>query len=174
MSAPDWLRDIAPGPQPPPVGPLPPPAPLPRDLRPRVRKGLPRVNRERQARRTPIRFGEQAERCRREPCACCGLRGQSQPHHWPTVAAGGTDRDTAPLCPACHDAFHLAGSPEAFLASHGCDLYAAIEAMRRKPDHSCERFAVLREDGTPGRERSEYVCTRCQRVLPEEQEVEGA
>lgn len=174
------LRDIAPRPQPPLVGPLPRPAelaPVPRPPK-GPRATLNRVGPKRSEKKAR-QFGEQAERCRREPCACCGLKGFSVPHHWPTVGAGGTDRDTLPLCDGfgsrfCHEAFHAAGSPEAFLASHGCDVLKAIQRMRRKPDHSCERFAVLRENGTPGRERSEYVCARCSKVVPQEQESEDA
>lgn len=132
-------------------------------------RGLRRRNEERQKRVKPLQFAEQAARCRNAPCACCGRKGASQPHHWPTIAAGGLDADTCPLCPDCHDAFHLAGSPEAFLVSHGCDVIEAIKAMRRKPDHDCEAFAVLVEDGRPGREVSVYVCQRCRKALPDEQ-----
>jgi hypothetical protein len=178
----DDLRDIAPRPVPRGPGPI----PKARELEPVTRpKKEPRAPLARQSARgrekKKRQFAEQAARCRKPttPCACCGIKGFSVPHHWPTVAAGGLDEDTLPLCDGfgsnfCHEAFHAAGSPEAFLASHGCDVMAAIEAMRRKPDHSCERFAVLRENGTPGQERSDYVCTRCNKVVPQEQGDESA
>lgn len=77
-------------------------------------------------------FGEQSQRCREAPCCCCGVAGVSEPHHWPTRAAGGLDADTCPLCPECHAVFHgEAGSPEAFLELMGCDVLAEIEKMRR-------------------------------------------
>jgi hypothetical protein len=168
----DDLTDIAPRPPERHEGRIPPPHDLPpvvREKKPRAE--MRRTNRERQGRLRPLRFGEQAARCRRAPCACCGAKDRSSPHHWPTVATGGLDKDTLPLCDGpggCHDAFHAAGSPEAFLESHGCDVYAAIKAMRRKPDHSCEMFAVERVDVR--REVSVYVCQRCHRELPQEQE----
>jgi hypothetical protein len=170
------LTDIAPKPQPRPAGPIPKARELEPVARPEKEPRAPMARQSARGREKKKRqFAEQAARCRKAPCACCGIKGFSKPHHWPTVAAGGLDEDTLPLCDGfgsnfCHEAFHAAGSPEAFLASHGCDVLAAIEAMRRKPDHSCERWAVLRESGTPGQERSEYVCTRCNKVVPQEQE----
>lgn len=171
----DDLRDLAGKPRPRPAGAL----ERPRELTP-VReppRGLPRRNEERQKRVKPRQFGEQAARCRAAPCACCGRKGASVPHHWPTTAAGGLDADTAPLCSSergawpggCHEEFHAAGSPSVFLDRTGCDIEAAIKAMRRKPDHSCERFALLVEDGTPGREKSEYRCQRCGKTFNGEQ-----
>lgn len=155
------------------AGPLPRPAELePVAKKKRERTGLNRVGpkrREKKARQ----HGEQSARCREAPCCCCSVKGQSQAHHWPTVARGGLDADTCPLCPECHAYFHdVAGSPEAFLELMGCDVLAAIKAMRKKPDHSCERLAVLRED--PKALVSRYVCDRCGYVLPDEQEGEDA
>jgi hypothetical protein len=182
VSALSDLRDIAPRPQLRPAGPIPRPAELTPVRRPEKgpRTPLNRVGPKRAEKRSR-QFGEQAERCSKPttPCACCGIKGFSVPHHWPTRANGGLDEDTMPLCDGfgsnfCHDAFHNAGSPEAFKESHGCDVLAAIQAMRKKPDHDCERFALLRENGTPGQERSEYVCTRCNKVVPQEQEDESA
>jgi hypothetical protein len=123
-------------------GPLSPPADLVRMPKPekKPRAELRRENKERQARLKPLRNGEQAARCAKAPCACCGVKGMSVPHHWPTVKAGGLDRDTMPLCgwpkrldgKGCHEAFHdQAGSPEKFLEMYGCDVYAAIERMRK-------------------------------------------
>lgn len=152
------------------------------------RSELPRENRKRAAPRRERQFAEQAARCAQSRCGCCGLTPEAAEkrgrrivaHHWPTRAAGGVDRDTMPLCDglpdpdtgarACHQAFHdEAGSPEAFLASHGCDVLKAIEAMRRKPDHDCEAFAIERVDVR--KERSVYVCQRCLRELPDEQDA---
>jgi hypothetical protein len=132
------------------------PGPLsrPADLEPVAKppKGprtpLNRVNRERQAEVKPKQYGEQSKRCRKANCAACGDSPEAAmkkgrriiPHHWPTKAAGGLDADTMPLCDgppidgrrACHQAFHdEAGSPEAFLVSHGCDVYAHIARMRK-------------------------------------------
>lgn len=165
------LRDLASPPKPTPPGqPLPRPVelePVPRKKK-EPRSSLSRVGPKRTEKKAR-QFGEQAARCRLAPCACCGVRGASEPHHWPTVARGGLDADTCPLCPKCHDVFHdQAGSPEAFLVLMGCDVLEAIERMRRKPDHSCERLSVLRENAATL--RSEYVCTRCGAVLPDEQD----
>lgn len=173
---PEWLKDVFPRPQPTPPGPI----ARARELEPVTRpKKEPRAPLARQSakgkEKRKRQFGEQAARCRKAPCACCGAKGRSEPNHWPTRANGGLDADTMPLCGGpggCHEAFHAAGSPEAFLERTGCDVIAAIQAMRRKPDHSCERFAELRENGTPGRERSEYVCSRCGYVIPTDGEAE--
>jgi hypothetical protein len=56
-----------------------------------------------------LQFGAQAELCRSLPCCSCGCVGQSQAHHEPTRAAGGTDLDTVPLCPTCHSLRHTVG-----------------------------------------------------------------
>jgi hypothetical protein len=178
---PTWLRDIAPPPPERHEGRIPPPHDIPpvvREKKPRAE--MRRTNRERQGRVKPLRVGEQAKRCGDAPCAACGVKGLSVPHHWPTVAAGGLDRDTMPLCgwpkrldgEGCHEAFHdKAGSPEAFLESHGCDVYAAIERMRKgapKATHRCEDYPVPREDVR--REESWYECGRCGARIPDEQE----
>lgn len=129
------LRDIAPGPPPKETGPL--ERPEARGGKKKARKPLPR----RSARRADVealQFGEQAERCRRAPCASCGkspkFGEQTDPHHWPTRANGGLDRDTMPLCPGpegCHEKFHALGSPRAFKAKTGCDVLAEIDRMRK-------------------------------------------
>jgi hypothetical protein len=139
------------------------------------RSSLPRQSargRERKQRQ----FGEQAQRCRESRCACCNAPPPCDPHHWPTTANGGLDRDTCPLCPACHAVFHdSAGSPEAFLALMGCDLLAEIERMRRaapktwkRSDHECIPKLVERERTLD----SYYVCRFCGRRFSEE-EVEA-
>ena len=112
--------------------------------------------------------GAQAQRCRESPCCACGARPTearpNHPHHWPTTANGGLDRDTCSLCPDCHDLFHSeCGSPEEFMRQTGCDIEREIKRMRGEAvphvDHDCEaypvpkvnRFALL----------SYYVCGRC-------------
>ncbi len=69
------------------------------------------VNRKRRAAKKAERYGPQAALCRTLPCCACGVCDESEPHHHPTVARGGTDRDTVPLCADHHT---LGGRPEAF------------------------------------------------------------
>ena len=75
-------------------------------------KGIKPVNRTRQSARKKITDGPQSQLCRESPCCVpeCGwvpYEGHpTHPHHWPTVATGGTDRDVSPLCPDHHLAFH--------------------------------------------------------------------
>lgn len=66
-------------------------------------------------------FGEQAARCRASACCACLARGKRQtwrtePHHEPPIGRDhGTkdraelDRDTVPLCTACHVERHASG-----------------------------------------------------------------
>lgn len=73
-------------------------------------------------------FGEQADLCRHLPCAChhpelygvnllaLDRRSDvriSDPHHSPTVGAGGKDRDTAPTCRPTHRKLDSPGNSEA-------------------------------------------------------------
>lgn len=107
-----------------------------------------RVNVERKAKRDAEAFGEQAELCRRLPCACCSWgvyahpdgsltneekaaeigRFQSDPHHIPTRGAGGKDKDTVPLCRAHHTEWHSIGE-QSFADKHGVDLRAVASAL---------------------------------------------
>lgn len=92
------------------------------------------VNRKRRAAMKKKRDGPQAALCRTLPCAVCH-RGPAEPHHYPTVANGGTDADTGPLC---RDHHTLGGMPEAFHSTPLADWEAhhdivwaeVIESMR--------------------------------------------
>ncbi len=106
--------------------------------RPRKRlarkKRLNPVNRKRKAAKHAERFGPQAQLCREMLCFACGQE-QGEPHHWPTVARGGTDRDTVSLGKLCHT---MGGRPRAFHATplaeweafHGADIEAEKLRMR--------------------------------------------
>ena len=92
------------------------------------------TNPKRRAANRAKRYGPQAALCRTLPCATCGNR-PAQPHHWPTVARGGEDSDTIPLCAECHV---TGGSPRAFHSTplvdweafHGVEIAAILEAVR--------------------------------------------
>lgn len=84
-------------------------------------------SRKRRKERHERDFGAQAERCRTLPCTICGRR-PAEPHHEPTRAAGGRDKDTLPLCRDCHDERHAIGRP-AFEAKHRRDLRAAAAGL---------------------------------------------
>ena len=87
-------------------------------MRAEGRTALPKVNRKRQKAEKAIQFGPQAALCRRLLCCTCypELYGKdmlalnyisetriSDPHHYLTVANGGEDKHTVPLCPdVCH------------------------------------------------------------------------
>ena len=116
------------------------------------RTPMKRENTERAAKRRAEAFGEQAEACRLLPCVACWATddrlgawefvmsdalhpdrvclvfGNSDPHHEPTRAAGGKDKDTVPLCRAHHDERHRIGRA-AFEAKHGVDLRAVAKAI---------------------------------------------
>ncbi len=85
------------------------------------------VNRKRKAASRAARFGEQADRCRISPCVVCG-RTPCDPHHEPTVARGGLDENTLPLCREHHDERHSRGRV-AFEAKWGIDLVHETQVM---------------------------------------------
>ena len=77
-----------------------------------------RVNPVNRTRKNKLReecFGKQAQLCRESECCVpsCGwipYEGHpTHPHHWPTVARGGKDSDTSPLCWFHHQCFHEQG-----------------------------------------------------------------
>lgn len=99
---------------------------------------LPKVNRQRLAKRHARQFGAQAKLCRTLRCACCEqLRrpqsGRTVAAHLRSRGAGGLDEDTVPLCFfGCHPRLDdREGSPEAFLAATGVDLVAVRDRLRR-------------------------------------------
>jgi hypothetical protein len=120
------------------------------------RTPMKRENTERAAKRRAEAFGEQAELCRWIACVACrqeqfpemtpgdwGLHAKlslieharcrimpprCDPHHEPTRAAGGKDKDTVPLCREHHDERHRIGRA-AFEAKHGVDLRAVARAI---------------------------------------------
>lgn len=168
-------------PRPVPAGPLPKAVELERVKQPKKpRAEMNRVGPKR-AEKKDRQFAEQAQRCRDSACACCGLVGYTEPHHWPTTAAGGLDGDTMPLCGGlgsnmCHEAFHAAGSPEKFLETHGCDVFAEIEKMRRGARKPYVRdcgpcIPRLIEDRRKLSYRHE--CVKCQRPMDDPADLDG-
>lgn len=85
-------------------------------------------NRERHQRNHAKRFGAQAALCRALPCCACGAR-PCDPHHVPSVGAGGLDGDTVPMCRAHHEEFHAHGEAT-FCRVYGIDLRAEARALR--------------------------------------------
>lgn len=96
---------------------------------------IPQRNEKRMRARFKRTHGPQAALCRELPCWACGVPGKSEAHHWPTVARGGTDADTLPLCPDCHT---LGGYPRAFHSTpvteweghHGVSVEIGIRMTR--------------------------------------------
>jgi hypothetical protein len=166
------LTDIFPGPQPRPAGPIERAAPRlkkpPQPIKPR--------NEKRAKKRHDECYAEQADACRKRPCLVpkCWKR-PCVPHHAVSRGAGGKDDQCVPLCWEHHSWAHDKPASE-FLERFGVDLEAeasklAAELERRR-GHDCEQHAVLRENAATL--RSEYVCTRCGYVLPDEQEDDEA
>lgn len=161
---PEWLRDIAPKPQPQPVGPI--ERALPRPKKPP--QPMKKRNEARMAKRNAESFGEQAALCRRRPCLVPGCRNRpSVPHHTRTRAAGGKDDCTVPLCFDHHSFAHDHGN-SALEEKHGVSLEAEAAKLaaelERKKGHDCEKHARLieREPGLV----SFYRCTVCNYVIP--------
>lgn len=86
-------------------------------VRAQGRKPIPPENRKRKQKLQAVQFGAQAEWCRHHPCCFCypelytdellALEHYSEkricdPHHSPTVGAGGLDHDTVPACRSHH------------------------------------------------------------------------
>lgn len=90
-------------------------------------------NEERHAYALERDFGPQADCCRRLPCAACGKaptkEQPSDPHHEPPRSLGGTDKDTVPLCRACHE-LRGASTPEAFWSAVGLDPEDVKDGVR--------------------------------------------
>lgn len=95
--------------------------------KPLTRTELPKQNRKRRQKRNAETFGVQAALCRGLPCCACWphLYGEDllalehythvrrcDPHHSPTVAAGGKDKDTVPLCRWHHERLDSPGHSE--------------------------------------------------------------
>lgn len=81
-------------------------------------------------------FGPQAERCRRSHCCSCLARGlvqkwPTEPHHEPPRGRthASTDRDTVPLCTACHTERHTKGV-DTFWARVGLSWEYVRDRMR--------------------------------------------
>jgi hypothetical protein len=99
--------------------------PLKQGPGPERKTPMPRENRKRQAKQKPVQFGPQAELCRGLPCSATfpelytdellalehytSVRRVSAPHHSPTVARGGLDKDTSPVRDGVHERIHTAG-----------------------------------------------------------------
>ncbi len=96
------------------------------------------VNRARKKKRREECFGPQAKLAMTKPCCNCGLEPTDEyptlPHHWPTVANGGKDENTSPLCRHCHvPIFHSqCGSAEAFLKLTGTDVIKEARLLKEQ------------------------------------------
>lgn len=95
---------------------------------------LRRTNPERRAAALARDFGDQAARCRAAPCCVCERHritqhGPTVPHHDPSRGAGGTDRDTMPLCNYHHRMVHRIGRTT-FWRHYDMDPRAVVERMR--------------------------------------------
>jgi hypothetical protein len=77
-------------------------------------------------------FGPQSEACRTLPCAVCGVDGPSDPHHEPLRSLGGTDRDTVPLCRACHSRRHRSTAPAFWLTMDPEDVKFGVRAWMNR------------------------------------------
>lgn len=92
---------------------------------------LNRVNEERLARRRAVDTAEQAALCRTLACCVCRAPAPSDPHHHPSKAAGGKDKDCVPLCRFCHDQFHSDGI-DTFEARHSINLAGIAYDLARQ------------------------------------------
>lgn len=108
----------------------------PRGLALRAKRKAERERRKRA--RHAAQFGPQAELCRRGPCQGCGRAVACEAHHEPPRSHGGTDRDTAALCPfgergapGCHPLRHKLGRV-AFEAHVGRSVSSMVEEMRER------------------------------------------
>lgn len=109
-----------------------------------MKRSAPLRSTTRLARRTPMRrvnpkrlrarraecFGVQAQLCRESRCCVCGA-WPVHAHHEPSRGAGGTDKDTVPLCPTCHDERHRWGRA-AFEHTYDVDLKAIAAELAEK------------------------------------------
>ena len=87
------------------------------------------MNPERRSRTRALQFGPQAQACRESACMVCGC-SPCDPHHEPSVGAGGLDHDTTPLCRRHHDERHTMPLAD-FNARHGVDVLAIVLEMRQ-------------------------------------------
>lgn len=123
-------------------------------------KPLKKVNRERKKARTERDFGPQAKACRRMACCVCSRR-PSDPHHYPTRAAGGRDDCAIPLCRRCHDSAHAMGM-ESFQKSRGIifDVVKGEIAAAMK-QHECAAWACTTDGGLT------TACAVCEATVDE-------
>jgi hypothetical protein len=98
-------------------------------------------NPERARKRQLEAFGPQAALCRRLPCCVCG-DSPCDPHHLKSRGAGGTDRDTVPLCRTHHDMAHQMGAVT-FWSLHQLDSEWILDQLRAQitppPDNGATR-----------------------------------
>ena len=121
--------------------------PLAKGAPPKRQTPMPKVNAERRTRTRDVQFGPQADLCRRLPCCChhpelygpeflalehYSERRVSDPHHSPTVGAGGKDGDTAPVCRETHMRLDSPGHSEASVeAEYGISFRDVAALIRR-------------------------------------------
>ena len=74
------------------------------------------VNKERAAQARAEDFGEQARACKEIGiCCCCGREGETDPHHYISRGAGGSDKHCVPLLRDCHRRVHAIGAKRFWL-----------------------------------------------------------
>ncbi len=92
----------------------------------RAKKSIRRRNPKRAKKRQEQAYGDKAKYIRSLPCCVCHKPGPSDPHHYPTRAAGGTSKDLVPLCREHHREFHDTGA-DTFQRRHYIDLKSRAE-----------------------------------------------
>lgn len=158
MSAPDWLKQIAPGPRKEPAGPLALPA-----VERKQPKEMKKVNRKRRDALRARNFGPQAKICRRVACCVCSRR-PCDPAHVVARGMGGvnsSDSQCVPLCRRCHSEQGNVGI-ETFQLRHNINLaLVADELAAAIRSHDCDAWA---DDVEGGLRR---VCAICERECEE-------
>jgi hypothetical protein len=96
--------------------------PLRRSRTPMKRSRPNPINRKRRAKLREEQFGEHADFIRSLGCCVCGSK-PTEAAHVKSRGAGGTWRDTVPMCRGCHSRQHAIGI-ESFEQKSGVDLRA--------------------------------------------------
>lgn len=108
---------------------------------PKRGKGVNPVNRERRAKLREKQFGRHADFIRSLACVAQGsyCKGRIEVAHVKSRGAGGTAKDTVPMCWAHHKLQHWLGR-DTFERMQGLDLAAiAAELWQRSPESRGER-----------------------------------
>lgn len=105
----------------------------------KTRAPLKAVNAERREERHAEAFGIQAQACRDICiCCCCGKEGVTEPHHYISRGAGGTDRHCIPMLREHHQKAHAIGA-QRFWMEVGLDPADIAEGMATWVAAGCPR-----------------------------------